>query len=477
VAETDFKKNRLWAFVIMGALILISLAYYKVNVYYMYLIAYIWFGFAYGMMLQYGRFCFASASRDLFAAGVPRMAVGILVALVFFSLIQATLASTNMSTFHPAPFGIHTLIAGMIFGVGMVLAGGCASGSLYKIGEGNGTSFLAAFFGLCIGQAVFVDVKWFNFLIPDKWIASAAAKGLPADKMTSSFDTYLAGYVWDQPTLQLSHTKAISEALPGAAKYFIGDSLLNALIPAILLLVVIYAVYMRKGYMKKAERGEARKSHLSGLWAMITASKRTTIMGVIIGITAGLHILVMKGMQIKFGVSNFGQLLTKMGHAADTSIRGTVFDPGYWYITSQEGQLGAWILQKFGWNMRDNIFFGVNNGLPDPWRNPALWMSLGIIFGAMVMARLNNEFKFKLPKGELIAWGLMGGILMGVGSRPALGCNIGAFFIRVAGGDPSGWLYGTGMVGGAFLGVKFFNWWTERKMAKEMGNFDLDIAS
>jgi len=477
VAETESKKNQFWAFLIMGALILASLIYYQVNVYYMYLIAYIWFGFAYGMMLQYGRFCFASASRDLFAAGVPRMAVGILVALVFFSLIQATLASTNMSTFHPAPFGIHTLIAGMIFGVGMVLAGGCASGSLYKIGEGNGTSFLAAFFGLCIGQAIFVDVKWFNFLIPDKWIASAAAKGLPADKMTSSFDTYLAGYVWDQPTLQLSHTKAISEALPGATKYFIGDSLLNALIPAVLLMILIYAVYMRKGYMKKAERGEAPKSHLSGIWAMMTASKRTTIMGVIIGITAGLHILVMKGMQIKFGVTNFGQLLTRMDHAADTSIKGTVFDPGYWYITSQEGQLGAWILQKFGWNMRDNIFFGVNNGLPDPWRNPALWMSFGIIFGAMVMARLNNEFKLKLPKGELIVWGLLGGLLMGVGSRPALGCNIGAFFIRVAGGDPSGWLYGTGMVGGAFIGVKFFNWWTERKMAKEMGDFDLDIAS
>jgi len=32
-----------------------------------------------------------------------------------FSIIQATLASTNMSTFHPAPFGIHMLIAGLIF--------------------------------------------------------------------------------------------------------------------------------------------------------------------------------------------------------------------------------------------------------------------------------------------------------------------------------------------------------------------------
>jgi uncharacterized membrane protein YedE/YeeE len=474
--QENNKKGQIWAFSITGILILVSLMYYKTNVYYMYLIAYIWFGFAYGMMLQYGRFCFASASRDLFAAGVPRMAVGILVALIFFSLIQATLAATDMSTFHPAPFGIHTLIAGMIFGVGMVLSGGCASGSLYKVGEGNGTSFLAAFFGLCIGQAIFVDVKWFNFLIPQKWVDSALAKGLPPERMTSSFDTYLAGYIWDQPTLQLSHTKVMSDALPGAAKYFVADSLLNAVIPAAMILVVIYFFYIRKGFLKKRAKAKGAATtgfgdELAGMWNMITASKRTTLMGVLIGIVAGLHIFVMKGMQIKFGVGNFGQLLTKMGHTSDVSIRGTVFDPGYWYITTQEGQFGAWILEKFGWNMHDNIFFGINNGIPEPWRNPALWMSFGIIFGAMVMARLNNEFKFKLPKGELIAWGLIGGLLMGWGSRPALGCNIGAFFIRVAGGDPSGWLYGGGMVVGAFAGVKFFNWWSERKMAKEMEAF------
>jgi len=27
------------------------------------------------------------------------------------------------------------------------------------------------------------------------------------------------------------------------------------------------------------------------------------------------------------------------------------------------------------------------------------------------------------------------------------------------------------MVTGAFGGVKYFNWWSERKMAKEMANF------
>ncbi|MGE5173621.1 MAG: YeeE/YedE thiosulfate transporter family protein [Betaproteobacteria bacterium] len=469
------KRNQIWAFVVTGILILISMLYYRANPYYIYLVVYIWFGFAYGLMLQYGRFCFASASRDLFAAGVPRMAVGILVALVFFSLIQATLQATDMSTFHPAPLGIQVLISGIIFGIGMVLAGGCASGSLYKIGEGNGTSILAIL-GISFGQAIFVDLGGpFMKLLPQSWIASSAAKGLPPDKITSWFDVYLTGYVWDKPSVQLSHTKAISGALPGVWKYFIGDSLLNALIPAAILLVVIYYFYTRKGFLKKRakQKGGATglRDELSGIWSMITASKRTTLMGVIIGVTAGLHIFVMKGMQIRFGVSNFGQLLTRMGHTADVSIRGTVFDPGYWYITSQEAQFGGWVLDKLGWNMRDNVFFGVNNGLPELWRNPALWMSIGIILGAMVMALLNKEFKFKLPKGELIVWGLLGGTLMGLGSRPALGCNIGAFFIRTAGGDPGGWLFGVGMVAGAFAAVKFFNWWSERKMAKEMANF------
>ena len=29
------------------------------------------------------------------------------------------------------------------------------------------------------------------------------------------------------------------------------------------------------------------------------------------------------------------------------------------------------------------------------------------------------------------------------------------------------------MIGGAFIGVKFFNWWTERQMAKELATLDL----
>jgi uncharacterized membrane protein YedE/YeeE len=483
MSDNSEKKNAFWALAITGVLILISLIYYSVNQYYAYLIVYIWFGVTYGLMLQYGRFCFASASRDLFAAGVPRMAVGILIALIFFSVIQASLSAVNMSTFHPAPFGIHMLIAGVIFGVGMVLAGGCASGSLYKVGEGNMTSLSAVIFGLCLGQAVFVDLGGvFKKLLPQAWIDGAhqtqasvlAGRGLEMP-INSWFDHYLVGYIWKQPTYTIAKLISDNPGHPSTSDLFIGNALINSIIPALILMVVIYYFYTRKVYMRKLKKEKTGLGdEIAGIWSMITASKRTSIMGVLVGITAGLHILTIAGMQRRFNVTsaNFGELLNRMGYTADTTPKGTVFDPGYWYITSQEGQLGAWILEKFGWNMHDNMFFGWVNGIPELWRNPALWMSLGIIFGAMIMALLQKEFKFKLPTPELLVWGISGGLLMGMGSRPSLGCNIGAFFIRASGGDPNGWIYGTGMAIGALIGVKFFNWWTERKMAQEMADLD-----
>src|SRR4030067_3130932 len=269
------RRNQVWAFIIIGMLVLVSLIYYKVNPYYLYTVVYIWFGFAYGMMLQYGRFCFASASRDLFAAGVPRMAVGVLIALMFFSIIQASLNATNMSTFRPAPFGIHMLIAGVVFGLGMVLAGGCASGSLYKVGEGNMTNLLAVVVGLCIGQAVFVDVGGiFDKLVPASWEKSALMKGLPQYIINDGwFDKYLAGYVWDQPSIQLSQTKAISNALPGVWKYFVGDAFLNAILPASIILVVIYYFYSRKGFIKKRAKAKGGQmgfsDEIAGFWNMI----------------------------------------------------------------------------------------------------------------------------------------------------------------------------------------------------------------
>jgi len=471
------RKRQLWAFTVLAFFSIVSIGTFAYNEYYIYLSVYLWFGLVYGLSMQYGRFCFSSAFRDLFAVGVARMAVGITIAIVLFAFVASLVTAQGLSTFHPAPSGIHAVIAGAIFGTGMVFAGGCASGSLYKTGEGNMNALLVVL-SISVTQAVFVDIGgWTNNLVPEAWHHSALAKGLPASINVGDgwVDQYLAGYVWNQPVTTFA--KMLGWENASALGAIVGNFFIGVLLPAALLLVVVYFIWSRKAFVRsRLTQGRTKMTLLDevkGYWAMLAASQRTAIAGLIIGVAAGLHMLVLQGMRVKFGVKNAGSLLERMGFDFGISVNGTVFDPGYWYVTTQEAQWVGWTLQKLGSNNMDNIFFGYVNGIPNPAINPADWMSIATIGGASIMALLYNEFRFKKPTLELATWAIIGGMLMGIGSRLALGCNIGAFFVRVANGDPSGWLFGIGMVPGAYLGVKFFNWWIERKMAKEMAACDL----
>lgn len=464
-------KRQFWAFAIVGILVLITGATYAYHEYYLYLTVYLWFGFIYGMCLQYGRFCFSSAFRDLFAVGVPRMAVGIMIAIALFALVGAFVSATGISTFHSAPTSLHAVIAGFIFGVGMCFSGGCASGSMYKTGEGNMNAALVVL-SISVTQAIFVDIGgWANNLVPESWTKSASTKGLPASITVTDgwMDQYLAGYVWDQPVTSFAKMLGLTDdSVIGA---FLGNFLVGVALPGALLLVVVYFYWSRRAFMRKRlTAGQAHprlRDELAGYWAMIMASKRTAIAGLALGIAAGLHMYAIQGLRVKYGVRNAGALLDRLGFDFGLSVNGTVFDPGYWYVTTQEAQWVGWAMHKLGWNQMDNIFFGFNNGIPNPLINPADWMSIALFGGAAVMALLHNEFKFKKPTLETATWAIIGGALMGIGSRLGLGCNVGAFFVRVSQGDPSGWLFGLGMVGGAYIGVKFFNWWTERRMARE----------
>ncbi|MBI4455527.1 MAG: YeeE/YedE family protein [Acidobacteria bacterium] len=449
----------------MAFLSSVSVATYAMNEYYIYLVAYLWFGFIYGMALQYGRFCFSSAFRDLFAVKVPRMAVGIMIAMVLFAFTAAVVNITGQSTFHPAPFGYFMLIGGFIFGVGTVFAGGCASGSLYKTGEGNGVAMIVLL-SISVTQSIFVDVAgWTNKLVPRSWTESAAARGLPASISATDgwMDQYLAGYVWNRPAETVATALGWSDySFVGA---FLGNFVFGTVIPAALLLAVVY-IWLSD---KTAGRGTVGVTdHLAAFWFMIVASKRTAIAGIVLGVACGLQSFVMKGLQIRFGVDNFGELMQRMGITFGLTVNGTVFDPGYWYITTQEAQWVGWTLHKLGWENLDNIFYGLDNGIPNPLFNPADWMTVALIGGAAVMALLNNEFKWKKPTMELAFWAILGGAFMGIGARLALGCNVGAFFIRVPHGNYTGWLFGLGMIAGAFIGVKVLNWHTERKIAREL---------
>lgn len=465
--------NILRAYLVLGFFVVVSLWTFAVDQRHVYLTAYLWFGFIYGMALQYGRFCMASAIRDLFAVGVPRMAVGIMIAIVLFSLVAAYVTAVGKSTFHPSPIGLYSVIGGLVFGIGMVFTGGCASGSLYKTGEGSIAALLVVL-SLSFAQAIFVDVGgWLDHLVPAAWTASATVKDLPAVLTPTDgwYDQFLAGYIWNLSAVTIAQLTGFSNQFAAA---FVGNFLFNSVLPALLILAAIYLGWYRKSYLRGKEATyRGLSTELAGYWSMITASKRTAIAGLVLGVAAGLHMWVMQGLQQHFGILNAGELLKAMGHTSGLSIQDTVFDPGYFYITTQEAQGAAWVLDKLGINQMSNIFFGLENGLPNPVLNPVLWMSFALIGGSAVMALLNNEFKLKWPSAEIAIWAVFGGILMGLGARIGLGCNIGAFFATVTNGDPSGWLFGLGMTLGGFIGVKFFNWWIERQMAKEVAGLEL----
>jgi uncharacterized protein len=471
--ETDAaeRRNRLWAYAVVAAFLALSIGAYAANELYVYLVAYLWFGFIYGMCLQGGRFCFSSAFRDLFAVGVPRMVVGIMIATVLFGLTASVVTAAGMSAFHSAPFGVHSLIAGFVFGVGMVFAGGCASSSLYKTGEGNGISFIVLV-SISVAQAAFVDLGgWLDRLVPASWHQAAVARKLPEAVSAGEgfLDQYLAGWVWGHP--KVTFAGLIGRPDDSLAGAFLGNFLLGVVLPAAVLLALVYLFWSRKGFLKKWKRegkSPGLRADLAGFWAMVASSKRTAIAGLIIGIAAGLHMFVMKGLRLKFGIDNAAEILRATGHDFGITVQGTVYDPGYWYVTTQEAQWFGWLFNKLGWDNTHNIFFGLENGIPNPLFNLAGWMSISLVGGAAVMALLNNEFKLKKPTLELATWAVIGGTLMGIGARLGLGCNVGAFFVRTANGDASGWVFGLGMFGGAYLGVRFFRWWTERKMARQM---------
>jgi len=460
------------AMAITAAVIILSAILLAMDTRWVYLLVYVWFGVIYGVLLQYGRFCMASAIRDLFAIKVPRMAVGVMIATALFSIAAGLVTISGYSTFYPHPLGWHIIAGGLIFGFGMIFTGGCASGSLYKSGEGNVASMLVLL-SISFSQALFVDLgSWSNSLSPSSWIASAAEKGMPESLSVNDgwFDTFTAGYIWDLSGGTVAQSLGTGNSW---VDVFLGNVLLGAIIPTVVILAVLYFTTYRKGYIRRNKfESLSFSDEARGFWSMMTASKNTALAGLGLGVFAGLQMWATGALREHYNIFNFGELLQKMGYTEGLSIQETVFDPGYWYITTQEAQLGGWVLDKAGVDVMDNIFFGLMNGIPNPLINAPLLMSVGIIAGAAILALTRHEFKWKVPNMETAIFALVGGALMGIGARLGMGCNVGAFFAAVTNGDMTGWIFLLGMLGGGLIGVKAFTMWINWRTA---GDDDFDI--
>ena len=113
-----------------------------------------WFtGMIFGFVLQKSRFCFTASMRDPSLTGSTTVTRAVLIAFALTSIgfwaikygaFQQGLPIPGQS--YVVPVSLATVIGSFIFGIGMVIAGGCASGTLMRVGEGFTMQILSLVF-------------------------------------------------------------------------------------------------------------------------------------------------------------------------------------------------------------------------------------------------------------------------------------------------------------------------------------------
>lgn len=112
-------------------------------------------GFAIGFIMHRSRLCFARAFREPFMTAEGDMTKAVILALAIGIPLAAILFEKKVIDPYlaiPPAFWIGSLVGGLIFGIGMVFAGGCASGSLWRMGEGHAKLWVTMFFFSWMGS-------------------------------------------------------------------------------------------------------------------------------------------------------------------------------------------------------------------------------------------------------------------------------------------------------------------------------------
>lgn len=361
------------------------------------------FGLGFGVILQRSRLCFASAFRDLFllrdGGNLRGILAGLAVASLGFVLIQARAVPTP--TFGALPDQAHLMpvsaqfaIGGLIFGIGMVLAGGCVSGTLYRIGEGYVGS-LVALAGILLGLVVATHHwNWwwqtFSAYAPTIWLpgwlgyggailATLALLGLLA--LASLWWELGAGPRLTMPSKRTTERPATS----------VGE-------------------WLTLRYQQVFGRG----------WPFVVGALALAILNIFVYLYD--HPLGVTGE-----LSNWANRAAALAGVATPDLLGA-------------GALAGCLLVV---DPRASVI------------TTGTMLDGGLIVGSFIAALFANEFKLRLPRQPVrYVQSLGGGVLMGYGAGLAAGCTIGAFFSAIPSLGLNGWVFGLALLAGAGIGVQ-----------------------
>lgn len=118
-------------------------------------------GIILGVVFYRGDYCMVAMLRDFYLIRDTTLLRSFVLYLLLASALFHLGALTGLLTFLPPPTlqppSLLTLAGGVLFGIGMVLAGGCVVGTLYKMASGNLTNWLG-FIGILAGSLLYAEI-------------------------------------------------------------------------------------------------------------------------------------------------------------------------------------------------------------------------------------------------------------------------------------------------------------------------------
>jgi len=323
-------------------------------------------GFLFGFFLEKADLCGASAFSEAFMFKDWRKLQGILIIAVVSMLGFAILSGMGLIKLNPKPLlWASYIVGGLLFGVGIVLAGGCVSGSLYKTGQGNLNS-MAALVGIPIGIM--------------------AVEYGPLNSFHETLKTF------------------VIKNADGSSVTFFSISRLPYWLVAVLIAVVTLGIAIYLSRKKEKSEINRKPSNLPLLQRIFARPWKPWQAGVAIGILAAFAYLSSAAsgrnypLGVTHGVMHAELLLTEAPLKHVYAPKPKQPTPVNEKQTEQPGKKVSW------------------------------WLILevsALVLGSFVSAKLNGRAKLLPKPPEQTVMAFFGGILVGTGAAIAGGCVVG----------------------------------------------------
>jgi uncharacterized protein len=374
-------------------------------------------GFLLGFFLQKGDLCGSSAMSEVIIMKDKKKLFGFWLAIVISMLGFAILDLLGLVTLAPKPMiWLSALIGGAIFGVGIVLGGGCISGCLYKAATGNINS-MASVLTIPLG----VLLVWYG----------------PLKKLNDNLLTF---------AIKSNEGKAVSLYSVTGLPYW-----------ALALIFAIPTLVYSITYLKKTKKNSVTTGNRP-LSNVFTKSWKPWQAGVAIGILATFGYLssVSTGRNYPIGITH------GVAHSylliSDFNVEHNFGIPPK--IKTMSRRLEKKETEPPISSAKNTNSSAGQTIIPpkpaDPQKKVIIWwailIDLGLVAGSFISGRMSGQARLlpKPPEQTVIA--MLGGFLIGIGAAIATGCVIGNIL--------SGWAL---MSVGMFIfgiTVLLFNWIT-----------------